>query len=187
MQPVKVIALACALAFGAVACGSGADDAARNRRWAKRFCTSLSEWQDATTSSSSALQEFLKDPNLDTTTAKARLTQYLQETTDATDELVDDLRRAGMPAISERRRAVATLQKGSAAVKRAITDAKTKVDSLPVDDPEQFRVGTQSANSTLSRGFETFDDALTRVNRLDADGDLLEAERSVSKCRPLVS
>jgi hypothetical protein len=186
MQPIKVVALVCVLALGAAACG-GTDDAAHNRRWARRFCTSLSKWQGSTTSSSAALQEYLKTPNLDTTAAKTRLTQYLQDATEATDTLVGELGKAGKPAIPAKRKAVETLQQGSAAVKTSIADAKTAVDALPVDNGEQFRQGIQLANSTLSKGFAAFGAALDRVNHLDADGALLKAERSVAQCRPLLS
>jgi hypothetical protein len=187
MRSIKIIALVCALALGAAACGAGNDDAAHNRRWAKRFCTSLATWQTSTTSSSAALQEYLKTPNLDTSAAKTRLAQYLQDATTATDTLARKLGTIGTPAIPAKHKAVATLQTGSAAVKSSIADAKTAVDALPVDNGDQFRLGIQTANSTLRKGFAAFGDALDRVNRLDADGKLIKAERSVAQCRPLLS
>ncbi len=187
MQPVKVIALVCALALGAAACGNTSDDAAHNRRWAKHFCTSLVAWQKSTTSSSAALQEYLKTPNLDTTAAKTRLAQYLQDATKSTDTLARDLGTIGTPAIDAKTKVVATLQSGAAAVRSAIADAKSEVDALPVDDGQRFRLGIETAKTTLAKGFAAFGHALDRVNRLDADGRLIAAERSVSQCRPVLS
>jgi hypothetical protein len=186
MRSAKIVALVCALALGAAACGSS-DDAAHNRRWARSFCTSLAAWQRSTTSGSEALQEYLQTPNLDTTAAKARLTKYLHDATASTERLVRELGKAGAPAIRAKREAVRTLEKGSTAVQSAIADATTAVDTLPVDNGEQFKLGIEAANGRLSEGFASFGDALDRINRLDADGDLIKAERSVAACRPLLS
>jgi hypothetical protein len=187
MRSIKLFAVVCVLAVAASACGSSDDSAAENRRWARSFCTSLDAWQAETTSSSEALQEYLKTPNLDTAAARARLAVYLEEATDSTDRLVRQLRRAGGPAIDARRKAVRTLEDGSAAVQDAIADARTAVEALPVNDGAAFQAGIAAANTRLSEGFASFGDALDRVNRLDADGELVEAERSVKACRPLLS
>ncbi len=186
MQPIKIIAFVCALGLGTAACGASNDDA-HNRRWAKRFCTSLATWQRSTTSHSADLAEYLKSPNLDTSAAKARLAQFLAAATGATDTLARELGTIGTPAIAEKTKAVATLRRGSTAVKTAIADAQAAVDSLPVDNGEKFRAGIQVANATLRKGFSAFGDALDRVNRLDVDGKLIKAERSVAQCRPLLS
>jgi hypothetical protein len=182
----KFVAVACVLVLGAAACG-GSDDTAANRRWARTFCTSLHTWQTSTTSSSEELQTYLKGATLDTTATKARLTEYLQGVTDSTDRLVQEFGKAGAPAIEADNKAVRTLEEGSAAVKAAIADAKTAVDALPVDDAAAFQAGITAANARLREGFASFGDALDRINRLDSDGQLIEAERSVAACRPLIS
>jgi len=186
MRPLTVVALTCALALGAAACG-GSDDAAHNRAWARSFCTSLDRWQRSTASSSQALQDYLKTPNLDTTATKARLGQYLKDQTTSTDRLIRSLRATGAPAIDAKEKAVRTLQDGSTAVKTAIADATAAVDALPVDNGEQFKAGIATANARLSQGFASFGDALDRVNRLDTDGKLVKGERAVAACRPLLS
>ncbi|MGZ8765862.1 MAG: hypothetical protein ACXW2C_09250 [Acidimicrobiia bacterium] len=186
MRSPKTVALVCVLVLGAGACG-GSDDAAENRRWARSLCTSLDTWQRTTTSNSEALQEYLKTPNLDTTATKARLTAYLQDATESTDRLIRELEKAGAPAIDAKQQAVRTLEQGSHAVKSAIADAAKAVEALPVDNGEAFKLGIEAANARLSEGFASFGDALDRINRLDADGDLVEAERSVAACRPLLS
>ena len=186
MRSIKVVASACALAFGAASC-SASDAAADNRRWARRFCTSLESWQRSTTSRSEALEEYLKTPNLDPAAARERLTTYLDDATESTDRLVRGLGRAGAPAIEDESKVVRTLDRGSSAVRSAIADATTAVEALPIDDGEQFKLGIEAANATLSEGFASFYDALDRINRIDADGDLAKAERSVAACRPLRS
>ena len=186
MRSIRFIAVVCVVAVGAAACG-GSDNEAENRRWAKAFCTSLATWQDATTSSSEALQEYLKTPDLDTTATKARLLEYLEDATASTDRLVRQLAKAGAPAIDAKERAVRTLEDGTAAVQDAIAAARTAVDALPVDDGTAFQAGIQAANARLSEGFTSFRDARDRIDRLDADGDLVKAERSVKVCRPLLS
>jgi hypothetical protein len=186
MRSVKLVAVVCLLAVAAAACGSS-DNTAANRRWARSFCTSLDTWQAKTTADSEALQTYLKTPNLDTTAAKTRLTEYLDAATDSTEELIRALRRAGGPAIDAKAKAVRTLDDGTAAVQEAIADAKTAVAALPVDDGTAFQNGIAAANARLSEGFATFGDALDRINRLDTDGDLVKAERAVKACQPLIS
>jgi hypothetical protein len=182
----KLLAVVCVLVLGAAGCG-GSDDTAANRRWARTFCTSLDTWQTSTRSSSEQLQVDLNDATLDPTATKARLTEYLQDVTDATDRLVREFKKAGAPAIEADHEAVRTLEKGSAAVKAAIADAKSSVDAVSVDDTTAFQAGIASANARLSEGFASFGDALDRINRLDTDGELITAERSVAACRPLIS
>jgi hypothetical protein len=186
MRSIKVAASLCALALGAASCASS-DGSAHNQRWARSFCASLDTWQRSTTSSSEALEEYLKTPNLDPTTAKARLTKYLHDASESTDRLVRGLGKAGAPAIEAARKVERTLGKGSTAVRSAIADAATVVDALPVDNGEQFKLGIEAANARLSKGFASFGDALDRINRVDAGGDLIKAERSVAACRPLLS
>ncbi len=93
----------------------------------------------------------------------------------------------GRPRSTPSSEAVRTLDDGTAAVQDAIADARTAVDALPVDDGTAFQTGIEAANARLSEGFASFGDALDRINRLDADGDLVKAERSVKACRPLLS
>jgi hypothetical protein len=180
---VAVLVLACGLS----ACGGGNDDAATNRRWAKHFCTGLTTWQRTTTESSGAVQAYLKTPTVDPTAAKAKLTEYLQAATDATDQLTRDLDRAGTPAIDKREEAASSLKAGSAAVKKSLAGATAVVSTLPVDDAAAFTTGIQSANAALSAGFKQFGSALDRVNRLDTDHALVRAERSVAQCKSLLS
>jgi hypothetical protein len=185
MRSQKLVAVLGVLLIGMTACGSS-DDTAENRRWARTFCTTLDTWQDENTEASAALQQYLQTPGLDTTATKARLTEYLDEASDSARRLIRALRRAGPPAIDAERRAVRTLDEGTEAVLDAIGDARTAVEALPVDDGAAFQAGVETANARLGEGFESLGAALERINRLDTDGKLEEAERSVKACRPLL-
>ena len=186
MQAVKVVALVCALALGAAACGSSSDDAAHNRRWSKRFCTSLATWQRSTTSTS-ADRDYQQTPAPDPNAVKAKLAAYLRRATGATDKLTREIDRAGTPAIANGRQAVDSLKAGSRAVRKVLAGAEAAVTALPVDDTTRFTAGIQSANATLGAGFNQFGAALDRVNRLDTDKKLVAAEKSVPACRSLLS
>jgi hypothetical protein len=185
-------AIVCAVVVG----GSGAvrgttPDAPRSvRKWSASICTDFARWQDQLVrlASTGGVGHILhgtgtSDPP---DVIQAGVSQLLAGALLATDELVRDVRAAGVPKIPDGQNIAAEFAGSAAFVSAAFADFKRSADQVAPDEPgQQFRE-TQDLASLLQRAGTTLSTTLQQIAAAYPKGGIKRVFASTKACKPLL-
>jgi hypothetical protein len=113
-----------------LAAGCGGSDTSAEEEWAGDICTAVSGWQDQVEQATDEAREALQSPGSGTLAA---IDAEVQEITDATDDLGDDLRELEPPDTDAGEQAKREVDAFATQLEATATNAKETFDNLPED------------------------------------------------------
>jgi hypothetical protein len=180
-----------ALAFAAAGCGGGGgnDSSASGTKpetWASSVCGALQTWGNDLTSGSQQLRTDINSSS-DLKSVKRKLVAFLKRAEKSSEQMVNQVKAAGAPAIKDGPALQRDLESGLSGPRASFTRAVAQAKKLPTDDPTALATGL----STLA---QTIQSELTATGRhfsnLDSKydlGDLNSAMADERSCKPFVS
>jgi uncharacterized protein involved in exopolysaccharide biosynthesis len=174
MDGKRVGLLALVLASALVAAGCGGDDESGAESWANDVCTNLSEW---ITEVDEAVRS-VTDEGL--SIDEATLRDVLEQTEEATDELVDDLRELGAPETDSGQQA----REEVAALGTDLQEQFATVEEA-LDGNQQPLELVSTVAEAVSASVNRLQASLQELQSLDPGGELEEAFRDSDDCNDL--
>jgi hypothetical protein len=170
------------LALLAAGCGgsssssssTSSDDTTPTDQWASSVCTAITDWTDALNSSVTSLQSG--------DLSQGALKSVADDAQSSTETLVDDLKSLGKPDTSAGAEAQSTLN-GLADELQADVD---KISSA-VDGSGNAITMVSTVSTTLVKMGNQLSSAFTKLQGLDAKGDLEDAFKSADSCSKLTN
>jgi membrane protein implicated in regulation of membrane protease activity len=168
-----LLAVVLVVALALAGCG-GDDDESASESYANSVCTELSEWVTSIDDSIRSLTEG------GLSTDQEDLEAAVAETTEATDELVDDLRELGPPDTEEGEQAKEELDSLATELRQQVDTIETAVDSDSGAAAFATTVSTAVSTATTAAS-STFED----LEELDPSGELADAFENSDDCDSL--
>ena len=159
----------------AAGCGSSDDETSGASDWANSVCSAVSSWKTSVSSAATSIQ----GGNL----SENSLESAVDEVTDATKTLADDLKDAGRPDTADGQKAKGVVDQ----LAGEIEDGAQKIGDA-VDDASG---GLLEAISTITGTLATMGDqvgaAVDQLKQLDPAGELSDALNNADDCSSLRS
>ena len=157
---LRVIALALMAALVLAACGgddggdtdvpaeedAGAETVSVDE-YAGEVCSALSAWVTDIQDRAATITEGI-DPG-DAEAGKERLEEFIGDTVDGTDTLIENVEAAGVPDTEGGEDAAEQIQSGLEQVKTILEGAQDQIADLPTNDPQAFGTGAQEIATSL--------------------------------------
>ena len=168
---VLVVLTAATLVAGCGGGGSGSDTGRPPREYAAAVCTSVSTWLKQIQDRTADLQTEIREIETgDLESAKSLLVEYLGDTVEYSDTLIDEVDDAGKPDVDHGEAIAGEVRAAMGRARTAFVDARTEAEGLPTDSPAAFQEETQEIGSTLQAQGKSIEETLDGVSeRYDAD------------------
>jgi hypothetical protein len=178
---LRASAIVAALAFAVSACGGDDEpEASSVDAWAESFCTSVGDWR---TTLEELRNEFTGDPG--SFANEDALRDAAETVTDATDELVSDLRELGAPETESGQAVESSLESLEDTIDTQKADVERAVEGISslADVPAALTtVGT--ALTTMATSLQ---DTLDAIGNEDSAGELETAFEQTDACDDLTN
>ena len=172
-RALVLVSAVVALAFVAVGCGGGDDEADPTAAWATDFCSTVSSW---TTELESIGSSFTDVSSFNEESIEAAAT----DAREATNTLVDDLRALGAPPTDSGDEIEASIDELSTELESQSGSIETAVDGLTslADLPEAVTAITTSLTAMAT----AFQSTVTTIQDADVGGELESALEDSPEC-----
>lgn len=161
--------------------GTDADD------YAEQACAAIGAWYDEIETASTTLVNDADAIADDPAAGKDLVVAFLDDAIDFTDDLVADLRDAGIPDTETGERTADELVSGIEDVRELFEGARDDTEALPADDPEALGTGLQDIGMALQESATAvganFEAVLSSVD----DPELGAAFEDAPACRDLAT
>ena len=175
-NPARLGVLAVATAL-LLAAGCGDDETSRATDWANSVCSATTTWSDSVSAAATSLQ----GGNLSEDSVKSAV----DDVTEATNTLADDLATVGKPETQDGRKAedlvdqlAVQIDEGAKAIENAVDDVKGGTGILAA-------ISTISA--TLASMTSEIGGIVDQLEQLDPGGELDDAFKNADECTSLSS
>jgi hypothetical protein len=172
--------LAVTVSLVAAGCGgSSSDDASATEQWANGLCSALVTWTDTITAAGGVLQ----DPG---SLSADSFKSAIEDSIDATETLVDDVRSLGAPETDAG-------EEAQDAVELAADSLSESAEQLQgdLDDAGNGLTGLLSKVTAITRTVSgmstTVSQLFSSFGEIDAGGELEEAFQDADECQPIVN
>lgn len=146
------------------------------KQWTASVCRDFDRWTAGLTTSDTP--GALADP----ASTKAAITKYLTRAIKTTNTLISDLKRAGVPAVTDGKPIAATFNSSARSLRKAFTRAKAKAAGLSTVDPAAFATGAQALLSQLQTAGAALETTLTRTAKRHPAAKLDKAFSTTTAC-----
>lgn len=180
VRPVlRAAAAASALVLVLGACaGTGVP----SQTWARQVCTSIASWYSALSAATATLDQETKNGK-DLPVLRTDLVGYLGRAVSATDTLVAQLDRAGIPDVSDGKALVGRLRTQLVTARQVYADAQTRAKILPVTDPAQFEQGVRDLQAGVRTSLQQVQQSFGMFTGSGGGAELRHAFSSEPACR----
>lgn len=132
--------------------------------WVQSLCTSLTTWGDDLTEARD--DNVVTEGNLDA--RRDALVSYLRQVTQDTDALLNRLKRAGTPDVTDGKAVTKAFRRGFRQARAAFAGARKDAEQVDTDSRRRFENALQDIQSDITEGAEavgaTFDTASERYD-----------------------
>jgi hypothetical protein len=129
----------------------GGSDRVSPTAYAHDSCTTLFVWLNAVQQHSNQISQALT-PGATVKARRQALLDYVGTLVGETDTALEDLDHAGIPDVDDGARVAARLTGALEAVKTVLTNARSKLSDLPVDDAQAFGQAAAQVGASLQAG-----------------------------------
>ena len=154
--------------------------------WAKKFCTTLTQWQTAISDGSKELQTALADVT-DLTQAKTQVTNFLGQMVSATDDAQSSLKSAGAPDTTNGQKIATKFVNALGSAKSIFSKANSDAGTLSTTDPSAFQTQAQSIANALNSSGDALSKSFSGVDSLDKGAKLSAVLVKTKACASIVA
>jgi hypothetical protein len=171
--------------LGVVAAPAGAKTVPASQ-WMTKFCTIFGDWTQTIQQASQEVQSLstTADPT-DLAGAKNALVDMLNQSIDATDTAVRDLKAAGVPDAQNGKKINATIITALQNGKAVFEDAESAAESISTTDAATFSTNTTKMSDDISTGLDDAFSGLSKIDKLDKSGTFKKLSNKNKACKAL--
>lgn len=151
--------------------------------WGATFCSSLGKWSDTITKGATEILSSGSATETSPADGKAIIVAFLDDFAGTTRSFYKRMKKAGNPDTDDGASIQKAILRGIAGIESRIGDLQGLAGALPDTDPVAF----QSSLNDLVSAFDTvsvpFDNAMTKVGKLDKDDELSDSLRELKACK----
>jgi hypothetical protein len=189
-----LLLVAIAAAVLAAACGGGGGSAGATSAgggattsnevpvssWVGSLCSSVGTWQKTLTQGVPTIS----DPT-DLAGTKKAFSDYLGKVVSATEQLISDVKAAGIPATENGKEIASAFTSTLSSLSAAFTKAKSDVEALSTSDPVALASGLQKVGSDLTTAGSQLGNTFDEIANKFPSADLGQAASKDPSCSAL--
>lgn len=193
---VRRISVIVLVVVGLVAASSVGASAATvsPEKWAPKFCTALSSWQQTIGDKGNALESALSTTTATSTDtaavlkeARGKIAAFLAEMVKATDHAAAGIKKAGTPSSPNGAKISAVFVNGFTAISKEFAKAEGEAKKLPTASADAFKRQGQALGQKISGSADTLGKGFSSVEKLDKGKKLQTAVMAAPACAFLSS